>query len=579
MSAPHWVQMPRSRSSPAGWGRGRVWGVAAFAAVLGCADDGAGVGDDEVGEEGCEPAAVEPEGYAASEPLDSPPLDWRTLCPEEDFVGLAGADPLGSIPLEFEVLHPTEAGQWPEGEFPILIFSNGNTQYWDRYDSLHGAFVDAGFIVVNIKSGPMSQTLPRGDRILCTARFVREGFLPGEVGEHWNGRLVFSGASTGGEGAIYAARQYSLLGDAEAGSELLGVATIAPSANQPSLANLQQTQLRSFFGIQGSRDGDVDEKVFAAYDLIRTEGSELAVDKSLVYAHSVGHNDWGGCNPTPPTNVCPTPKAAQLLEDYMIPYLRWLGRSDSSARAPLAQASPGLSEALSEPSLWPESEGQPLVARAFAVGTQRCGSERVVVDSFENMQAQFSDVGAVSLLGFEGVAEGEAAAIAKTPHVTGALRVEWSQPDATIAWEVPEELRADVGARDHLNLRIGFLPTVGAPPECPSSTSPAEARVRLTDGSGVVVEQALSEYSGAFVPDVRVLSIGGQLTCVWNDFMTTARIPMASFCSGAPDFSPSDIAQVELVFDAPTLDPLAVALLDSLEWSSALEDEDQACQP
>jgi hypothetical protein len=478
--------------------------------------DGAGDGDgDGLDDDDCSPfpPSPAPSGFGMSEPMDIE-LSWPVLCDGQDFGGLVSSDPQGNIPLEFEILHPTVDGTWPGGTFPIIIFSHGNNLYWDNYGELHAAMVGAGFIVANIKSGISSQTIPRGDRILCASRFIAAGaHVPDEVLEHWNGQFIFAGASTGGEGAVYAARRFTQLGDVDGPSDLIGIMAIAPSANQPNEARLLDHQTRSFFGIQGSRDGDVDERVFGLYDNVRTETVDsTAVDKVLIYSYFVSHAAWGGCNPNV-ASVCPTAKAGLLVRDFLVPYLQWIARGRLDQRASLADVPFTLSSELADSALWPESDGVPIVLRSFAVGTRFCGSDRTVIDSFSDFNDAKSDIDApVSQSGFDNYTEHLAKEVTNnTQHQTGVARATWSTTGARISWEIPPPHRLDIGEADHLSLRMGNV---------------------------------------------------------------TVRVPMTVFCSANPDFDAHDIAAIELLFDQSDHGSV---MIDNLEFTRTSADAGAEC--
>lgn len=563
------------------WDRGTsaTVAVAAVLCATGCPADGGqdGDGGSQTGETGETGMACPPEptpqadGFASSEPIDSLPLNWRTYCDEEDFAGLASADPIGTVPLEFEIYHPETGGGWASGDFPIFIFSNGNNLYWNNYGTLHEQVVGAGYIVANIKSDTSSQTVSRGDRILCVSRLIANGGVSAEVLSHWDGRFVFAGASTGGEGAVYAARRYSVLGDASGPSDLIGIVAIAPSSNVPGSANLVGEELRSFFGIQGSMDGDVNDHVFGVYDAIQTEAVGAHVSKVIVYADSIRHADWGGCDPDT-LGSCPSENADLLLANYLVAYLRWIGKSDHYGRELITGAPLELPPALQQPQMWPNSGGEPLVFRSFASGQEACGNQRVVVDSFSNFLTDTSDVfGTVSATDFDLLDEDAAGALTQTRHLTGALGVEWSSPGATLTWEVPQAYRSAVSTMDHFSFRLANMAEVGA--GCEVLNEPLDVTVRLVDATGELAQISLGAYEREIPPPRPFATLAGD-PCSWYDSMHTVRIPMSVFCDNNGNFDVTNVAQIELEFDQAIQ---GKAMIDSLEFNRALRDQGDAC--
>ena len=289
--------------------------------------------------------------------------------------GTADDDPTeGSAPEPVEEL-------WHPGRKPLLVMEHGSGgQNFLQYDHILRPLALQGIIAASIQGGPSHSPPKRAARILCTARWFAARWP--ERNERLNCDLGFMGHSSGGQGAVVAARLRSMnLDDVTHHFDLRALVSIAPRGS--SAGEFMPAQTAPYLIIQGATDEQVPDGGIALFDSVSPEGSgEPNFGKSFVWAYDIPHNAFAGLS-----GLAETEKGHTLATEYIVPFLQWriLGEFASQFRPFFTgEAIPSVVAANHE--WWshlPHYNKTPLIFTAFTVDEIRDGEVRRLIDTFD----------------------------------------------------------------------------------------------------------------------------------------------------------------------------------------------------
>lgn len=553
------------------------------------------------------------DGDCSEYPLPFPNLGFDDFQPyrENDgvpVVGGANQDDCptfaGSASGDFYVYRPFDPDPmnvdngWPDGQFPLVVFSEPNGGSLITADGVHtyahifDELAADGFVVIGINadipSASSRQALTR-----CAIEWAHEVWAESS---RLNCDLVLMGHSLGGYVMHNFVADPPTLGD----QRLRAVVVIAPTSvfTTDSTIEVAPSDAVPYLVVHGATDEDNMGDGTTNYDRMGIEDPpDFALppspssDKVIAWVYRVGHYEWGGRDLPPGPEV----DRARAVSGFYIPtFLRWQVYGEAELRHwffdPLtydgdANAFPPL---VADPALWADIyaddavgaydvlDGRPLLLLSVSQAHDEMGSrlqidtmwredELACNDPAQPVLSPSAPLGEnVSLLGALDSAEVcVATSLAQTlpSHSTFALRAPWGTANDGdgLHWELtgPGDPGIDLSTYTHLNLRLGRR--TGAF----GTREPFAIRIQLDSGEGpgspVVYDRIVSQDDSFGTDGV---------------FMHTVRVPLADLCSA--DFDVTDVRAVSIVTPEAS-DGASLLHVDSLEFTRHDEDAAAAC--
>lgn len=526
------------------------------------------------------PTPVPPGDFAFFGDDQAVEVNFAQICPEVEFPTLH--EIYVTDKFMAGVYRPDVGGDWPNQDFPLLVFAHGNGHRYYGYDALFSELTRLGIVVISLDFADNLDVATRGEQLLCASRWFSSMWTEAN---RLDGSLMYAGHSRGGEAVAYAVGLRNSLNSPLDLFELRANLSIAPSTFLSGLALLSLGA--PFFIIQGSTDEDTTHGANILYDNIGIEQNAPPglPGKWMAWLYDIRHNDYGGkCSAPPPMKTClSTPKGRAAVRNYFSSFLQWHQFGQSSFRQFFIGSDddlPNAPDSLSESEFWTEW-GMPRIFRSWVEDTDKLAGERRVLDAFEDGNLQMSTAnGAVAFAGdltvlLEGAANQN---VENTVSDTGVLYLRWdSDGQPVVRWSVPETLRQGIGSFSHFQFRIAnVINSIGPMPSCEiESNPPPSFEVSFIDSANNVFSFSSTSAGEIPVQDSREVVDALQIaSCAGTNFLRTLRMPLDRLCALGLELT--ELAFVEYRFDATA--PGHV-MLDSLEFTRSPFDDPGACGP
>jgi hypothetical protein len=477
---------------------------------------------------------------------------------------------------------PNSGGTWPEGAFPLVVFTHGNGQKGVGYEHLWDRIVPQGSIFASINDDDFGSPQSRAFDLLCMARWLATEWTEAErVGCN----LVLAGHSNGGEGAHIAAKWALESASPEAFPfELSAVFGLAPryvQAMNVAFDDSDPTEIAAFgvpyLVVQGSLDNDVPNGALVDYEAAMPEATSPPdiAEKVTVWAYDVPHNAFGGAALLDLGRGGLTPleygdKGETIAGEYFAHFIRRHVFEDiaSTEDSMTGVALPGEVATTQWWDYIPGASG-PMLFLAF----EPEGPVRTQLDTMDRPTgSEFTPTASEPLVPttiepWQFASNVELGPIAKlVDHATGTvpdnavLRVDWQHHDTgTLAWTDLGDL--PLASARHLSLRVGSVLTKLDIDKCKAAKNQnMSLTVGMWKDDSTVHFFELEDY--AMIPTQDHFEVmGAGPFCSFAHFMQTVRLPLDELCL---DFTPDEITRVSIAFEGS-----GSLLIDSLEFHHA----------
>lgn len=483
------------------------------------------------------------------------------------------------------------------------------------YYEIANELVGSGFVVIGVDLPALAPSARREKAIACTMVWARtlgtgaDGWARANENRIGDGVAVV-GHSRGGAGAFLLTDDWSDFAAAVPTfneTELCATVAIAPRWGPEILTPTdpdppvdirieEEAATVPYFTILGGRDRDVTGEGISQYDSIAPEDnfdanqdSQLpgVHDRTLWWVHGVGHNQWGGVDPTtlPPGGLA---IATEVGPWFVERGLRWAMFDWADARSDLlVPTDPGATSSdyppnISDQALWNAIQGwgelqRPVIMANYAQADDALGGDRLLLETFDRGVQQSavcggSDSGflspstvggAVTVTGLDlgetchGPSDlllqdsvqigSDIGSFAYNRHQTNALRVSWGGqlPDGEITFALRDgdAPLVDLSEYSYIGIRVANLAAIVESelfaPDC-SSILPDTFTLELelaTTNPDDDISTAVVSTSVVVEPEIASLpsgSGGNGCDSQFSQVMYTFRVPLSEFCAQEP---------------------------------------------
>jgi pimeloyl-ACP methyl ester carboxylesterase len=472
---------------------------------------------------------------------------------------------------------------WPQGTFPLIIFSHGNTYSYKSYSYVGKHLAANGFVFLSLESGNISVDA-RAARMIQALKHIQFNHPEGaENGGKIEPNIALMGHSRGGEGAVLAAKRLPLEDWNQ--NHVRAVIALAPSDRSSEEQTgedlyLAANESPAFLVIYGSYDGDVTGQSqtipsakpskhphtpFSLWDRVGEHPSfsprQRQVTKSFFYIYGANHHFFANKVGVPAfDNNILIEEQHNFVKGYANAFLRWHLRGETSLAGFFdGRRTPGTIR----------DDGVQFYTQYHGPG------RRKVVDDFSNGQTINSLGGTVTVSDvfykterpWEMGTLGGLGAIVGYPLAgdTPAAHIMWNSQDnpPRIQWSIPKGER-DVSAFEFLEFRTEQMYLSKR-----NKKRRQDFSVQLSDSFSTAATVRVSSFQVIPQADVYISEFPDDPNKgVDNDFTKTpivsVRIPLSAFINQEQSLNLGELSEISLIFDPGSTGEL---VLDDLRFS------------